>query len=199
VEYFLFFIILEFGEAINKGSNDKVFLTLSVAAVLLLCYKLIFTRYEYHELLIMAVLGVSAVLIYIQTQKVGGFLSLIALIGIKGVDTRKLLKLSLYIRMASFLLLVLLASFDMIENSMIYDIRGEDTFIRYSMGYSHPNQFHLAFTVLLLLVIYIYYERLTPLSIFLLGPLNVLAYIRSYSRTSALIGFMAIPGCFIRK
>jgi len=192
VLYFFFFIILEFGEAAGKGASDKVFLTFAAAGFLFLIYKLVSTRYEYRELFVMAILGALAIFIYYNTQKEGGVLSLIALIGLKGVDTRRLLKLSFYIRLLTYLLLVFLASFDIIANSLITDVRGDNTVIRNSMGYSHPNQFHLAFIILLLLVIYLYYERLTALPIFLLGALNYLVYIRSYSRTSALIGFMAI-------
>lgn len=192
VEYALFFIIIEIGESFNKGSNDTVFTTFAAFAFLFLIYKLVNTRYEFHELFVMTIMGILAVLIYYQNRKAGGFLSIIALIGIKGVDTGKLLKLSLYIRLVTFLLLVFLASVDILENSTITDMRGDNTVIRYCMGFTHPNQFHLAFIIIILLVMYLYYERMSILPIFLLAVLNILTYLRSYSRTSVLIGFIAI-------
>lgn len=192
VKYYLFFIILEFGEAINKGSDNKIFLAFSLVGFLFLIYKLINSKYEFRELFIIITLGVLGILIFYQTNKAGGFLSVLALIGLKGVDIKKLMKLCFWIRLSAFLLLFSLSSFDIIENTMITHLRGEASVIRYSMGFSHPNQFHLSFIILLLLFMYIYYEKLNLIHLFLLGIVNISVYARSYSRTSTIIGFFAI-------
>ena len=142
VKYYLFFIILEFGEAINKGSDNKIFLAFSLVGFLFLIYKLIDSKYEFRELFIIITLGVLGILIFYQTNKAGGFLSVLALIGLKGVDIKKLMKLCFWIRLSAFLLLFSLSSFDIIENTMITHLRGEASVIRYSMGFSHPNQFY---------------------------------------------------------
>jgi hypothetical protein len=163
-----------------------------VIGILFLGYKLLDTKYEFRELLSILTLGIMSILIYKSTDKAGGFLSIIALIGLKGVDLKKLLKLSFFIRIGAFLLLLFLTSFDIIQNTSITQYRGGRTITRYFMGFSHPNQFHLSFIIILLLIIFIYFEKLGIIPICIFAALNVLAYFTSYSRTSAFIGFLAL-------
>lgn len=190
--YYLFFIIIECGEAFNKGTDNKIYLTFSIIGILLLIYKLVDSEYQYRELFPIMILGILGVFIFYQTSKVGGILSILALIGLKGVDIKKLLKISFFIRLTAFLILVFLSSTGMIENAMITHLRGDNAVIRYSMGFSHPNQFHLSFIILLLLWMYLSYERIGAFQLLLLGALNILVYTKSYSRTSTLIGLGAI-------
>lgn len=192
VEYYLFFIIIECGEAFNKGSSNQIYLAFAAVGVLFLGYKLLDTKYEFRELFSILLLSILGIFIFYNTNKAGGFLSIIALIGLKGVDIRKLLKLSFFIRLGAFLLLLFLTSFDIIQNMSITQYRGDSTIIRYFMGFSHPNQFHLSFIIILLLFIYIYYDRLGIIPICIFAALNVLVYFTSYSRTSTLIGFLAL-------
>jgi len=192
IEYYLFFIIMECGEAFNIGSSNKIFLAFAMLGILFFIYKFAATKYNYKELFIVIALGILGILIYYSTKKAGGILSIMAIMGLKDVDIKKLFKFSLYIRITSFFLLMSLTVFHIIQNTRITNIRGNDTIIRYSMGFSHPNQFHLAYIIILLLCIYIYYDKLGFMHITLLGVINILAYTKSFSRTSAFIGFLAI-------
>lgn len=192
IEYYLFFAIIEFGDALNIGSSNPVFYALAQVGIVFLAIKLILTKYTLPELLTVVALSMLGILLYLNTGKAGGVLSILALIGMKGVDLKKLFTLSFSIRLTAFLLLISLSSFGFIENSTITNLRGEDVIVRYSMGFSHPNQFHLAFIILLLLILYLYYEYLGGLSLFILGILNLLTYTKSFSRTSTLVGFLAI-------
>ena len=192
LEYYLFFIVIEFGEALNIGSGNKLYLALAATGIFFLLFKLADTRFNKQELFFIILLSALAILIYYSSRKFGGILSILALIGLKGVDIKKLLKLSFYIRLTSFISLICLSSFGIIQNTVISNLRGDSTIVRYSMGFSHPNQFHLAYIILLLLCIYLYYDKMGILQISLLGALNIVLYYLSHSRTSALIGFLAI-------
>lgn len=192
LEYYLFFIIIEIAEAINKGASNKTVFLFSITAIFFLCYKLIRSRYRYTELLIVLLLGALSVLIFYNTKKIGGILSIIALLGLKGVDTRKLLKLSFYLRSISFIIVVSLTSIGILQNAKLIHIRGDSSVIRYSMGFSHPNQFHLAFIIILLLYLYFYFQKINAIHITVLCLLNFLIYQKSFSRTSCIIGFFAI-------
>lgn len=192
LEYYLFFIIIETAEAINKGSSNQIVFLFSFTAIFFLCYKLINSRYSYTELFIVFLLGALSILIFYNTRKIGGILSIIALLGLRGVDTRKLLKLSFYVRSISFIIVVSLSSIGIIQNTKLIHVRGVSSVIRYSMGFSHPNQFHLAFIIILLLYLYFYFEKINVLHIIALCLLNLLIYQKSFSRTSFIIGFFAI-------
>ena len=192
LEYYLFFIIIEIAEAINKGSSNQTVFLFSIVAIVFLLYKLISTQYSYLELFFVMVLGGLSIMIFLNTKKLGGILSMIALLGLKGVDPKKLLKLCLYLRSLSFAIVVGLTSFGVIQNTKLIHIRGDDSVVRYSMGFSHPNQFHLAFIILLLLCMYFYFEKLNIIHILIFSVLNLFVYSKSFSRTSCIIGFFAI-------
>lgn len=192
IEYYLFFAVIATAEGLNKGSSNKIVFLFSILSIVFLGYKIIASDYTLHELLFIAFLGCFSILLYLQTGKIGGVLSLAALMGLKGVDKNKLIHICFYLRLFAFLILVLLTMFGVITNNKITHIRGDNSVIRSSMGFSHPNQFHIAFVILLLLYLYLYFNKIKGSHLLILAVINLLIYYRSYSRTSTLIGFMAI-------
>ena len=161
VAYYGYFAINVLVKAFGYDSSDQIYKFFMLSGILLLGIKLITTKYTLREVVIIALLLGAGMFIWVMTKKATLLFLFLTIIGMKDVCFRKLIGMSVWIRL--FVAVV------MVTGSIygIYDIGYKTTpnaqYVEvpvYSFGFSEPNTAYLTIFLLLILLIYYYYEKL---------------------------------------
>lgn len=187
LSYVLFFILMIFSKGIGLDSGNKMYYALSMAACLCVGVKLILTKYKVHEIAVMALLCIVAFAAYRNSGRLGIVLSVLTVIGLKDMDVKKLFRLGTVVYGCSFMFTVTAAKLGLIGNSMVVHEKAGEELIRWGMGYSTGNVFHVSYFMLTVLLCYSLGKRYHWRHMLILMVGNGLAYIYSLSYTGALV------------
>ncbi len=155
----------------------------------LLFTKVLGTRYNKREFLIVVTAGILALVNYRISNNAGMLYNALLIASLKNVDLKKMFWVSLYATLFSIALMAFLSvsgiagEVALIQN---YGRGGVET--RYCFGYSHPNQWAHAVFMALLLYVLADWERLNWWKLLVAGAVNFGAYLLSVSRTGFLAG-----------
>lgn len=188
LSYYLFFALMIVAKGIGLDSGDSTYLLLSLMALAAVIIKLFLTRHTYKEIAAMGLLCLMAFLSYRNSGRMGIMLTTLAIIGIKGIDIKKLFYIGLFLYSMSFGLTILLAGWNLIPNPLVvHEKAGLGEVIRWGMGYSTGNIFHLSYFIL---VIFVILCSRKPLGLRQFGVLmagNLLVYFYSLSYTGVAV------------
>ena len=92
-----------------------------------------------------------------------------------------------YGRIVGLILMIGLACFGIIEMNIINFYRGGEFINRYAFGYSHPNFAHSCFNIVVIMWIYLYFNKINFGKIMIVEVLNFILYKYTLSRTGFLI------------
>lgn len=181
--YLLFFFLMIFAKGIGLDSGDRLYYLLGGAACLCVGGKLLLTPYSKKEILTVCCLLLAAGLAYFHSGRLGIVLSVLAITGMKGMDRKQLFRLGTVVYGASFFCMVLLSGYGLIENPMAVHEKGGIEVIRWGMGYSTGNVFHVSYFILLVLLCLQLGKnfRMVHLGILMAGNLIVFAFSLSYT------------------
>lgn len=181
---FLFYIIMmTIGKGIGLTASDKLLQIISYLAFVMLGVKIIITKYKFSEIIKCILLILLGVAIYINSGRAGLFLSILTIIAIKGVSYEKILYCVFYTRIVSFILVISLELLGLVEKKEFFIWRGEGYILRYSLGFEHPNLLHNALFIIVILFIYLYYNKINIIHYILILIINTFIYSYSLSRT----------------
>lgn len=170
-----------------------------IAFTLLLC-KVIGTRYDKREFLILFALACLAILNYRASGNTDTIMNVLMIASLKNVDLKKVFRVSLVALIFS-VVLVGICSFlgygGPVEITQDYGREGVET--RYCFGFIHPNQWAHAIFMIQLLAILGFWEQMNweILSVVLIG--NMIAYQYSLSRTGIVTGVLLVFLTFLYK
>lgn len=182
--YGIMIITKTFGYA----SYDKIFRVAFLLALVGLALKVLTTRYTMREfLLLYLLLGVSAVCWLRVGEKNVLFITL-TLWGMKGISLRDLLKSTILIRVLGTALMIALACAGVLDMQPRMDMATDySEFVVYALGYDKSNAaFYIIFLILVLLI-YIYYDKLNLWHFLGSVFLCFVAFRITYCRTGALV------------
>lgn len=178
-----FFYINVFCKGIGLSNDSSVYLLLLLFGIFVLAVKYIFTNYTKQHLNKILVLLSIGLLSFIFTRKPTLMLTCLCLSAMKGVDIERLFKGTYYIRLVTFISIVLLSFVGIIENTSIQMWRGGALDIRYSLGFGHPNSLHLAFFILASVFMYVKYFEMNIIKYGIILLSNYFIFQYSGSRT----------------
>ncbi len=154
LSYYLFFGIMVFAKGIGLDSGDRLYYWLGAAACLCVACKLVLTKYSRKQVAVMGLLCLLALAAWRNSGRMGIVLSVLAIIGMKDMDLKKLFRLGAVIYGVSFAFTVLAAGFGMISNPLAVHEKGGIEVIRWGMGYSTGNVFHASYFILAVFLCY---------------------------------------------
>ncbi len=187
LSYTLFFILMIFAKGIGLDSGNRMYYVLSMAACLCVGIKLILTKYKMHEIAVMALLCSLAFIAYRNSGRLGIVLSVLTIIGIKDMDVRRLFRLGTVVYGGSFACTVIAAKLGLIGNPLVVHEKAGEELIRWGMGYSTGNVFHVSYFMLTVLLCYSWGKRYCWRHMLILMVGNGLAYLYSLSYTGVLV------------
>lgn len=159
-------------------------------AALLLAGKIVLTRYERREWILLFVLAGMGIASFFAVRNYFFFLLVLLLFGAKDISFRKALAIYL-IFVSALTLFVGVAAFAgwFGELSQTMDFRAKGIVeTRYCMGYTHPNTYHIILLQLLLAAIWFFWKRIKWFHMLLALLLNTVIYFATDSRTNLLLG-----------
>lgn len=171
---------------------------------LLCCIKIAATKYSRDEWLCILFFGVIAFISYLVNER-DETVRLVAFVAAcKGVDLRKMLKLTFYLTLAGSLVLFVLSVWGIFGDLKITANfgRGEYPSIietRYCFGMGHPNAFQCMLFMMITLCLYLYSEKMKGYHLVLLELINYLAYRYTDSNTGFLVCTAVIAGVVLLK
>lgn len=187
LSYDLFFTLMIFAKGIGLDSGDRIYYILSGAACLCVGCKLILTKYKIHEAAAMVLLCAIAFAAYRNSGRMGIVLSVLAIIGLKDMNVKRLFKLGAAVYGCSFAFTVIAAKIGLIGNPLAVHEKGGTEFIRWGMGYSTGNVFHISYFMLAVLLCYTWGKRYDWKRLLGLMTGNLLVYLYSLSYTGIVV------------
>ncbi len=165
------------------------------------CIKILCSNYTVKQWCVIFAMGALGILSFLATDREEIIRVVAFLAAFKGMDLKRVLKVTFYENLLGCLAIVLLSVTGIYgEVSVTGMFRGggvEET--RFCLGMGHPNALHCMVFVLLVLAMAIYYEKMKWHSFVLLQAVNVGFYLLTDSRTGMLVATIAVLfGAFLR-
>lgn len=193
--YYIFFILMIAAKGIGLDSGDRLYYVLSAIAFVCMVCKLCITKYSLKELTAMGALCLIAFLAYVNSGRLGIVLSILAIIGIKDIKISKVFRLGLIVYGICFTGTVLAAANGVIPNPMVvHEKSGIGEVIRWGMGYSTGNVFHISYFILAVFIVYSLREKYSLRHLFYLfgGNLLVFAFSLSYTGVTVTVFYLLL-------
>ncbi|GGE24876.1 hypothetical protein [Streptococcus himalayensis] len=191
--YLLPLLLISFVKGIGISSDNKVYVAVLLFGTVLIVMKSVKERWTRNEFIGLAALFLIGVLSLLMTKKETVLFSLLLVVGSKGIRLNKIFWTMLISRLVGFFYNVLLSVVGILPAKQAIFYR-EGVFIsRYSFGFGHPNLFHSSFFMIVVLWLFLKFERLKLIEVFFLMICNFLIFSYSYSRT----GFYMICLLFV--
>lgn len=191
--YFAFFIILTISKAITLDRNKLIFILLTFLAGIHLIIKILNNKYTVKEFIIIVALILLGGINLLFSKKTTVLISIIAIVFAKNISFDKLIRIVFNVRVISFISVITWSLLGIVENVKSYRIlESGEILTRYSLGFSHPNTTYLNFFILILLYLYIYFDKLKWINYFVIIILAQLMYMITDSRTGYIIVVLSI-------
>lgn len=183
LSYYLFFGLMVLAKGIGLDSGVRLYYLLSAAACLCLGVKLVLTKYNRKQIAAMALLCIIAFVSYRNSGRLGIVLTVFALIGLKDMDIKKLFHMGLAIYGCSFAWTVVMAKWGVIHNPLDIHRKGGVELVRWGMGYSTGNVFHISYFILTVFLCYTWGKRydVKRMAVLIAGNLAVFLFSLSYT------------------
>lgn len=192
-----FFILLSLAKGLGFYEGQKLFILLTVPALLLGFLKLVLTPYTKRQAVLQVLLvGLTAV-VYWQSHEIGILFIAFTVLGMKGISAKKVLHIGLWVWSACAVALSVF-SFFRLEHT-IYRVHAKmkmGHIFRWSLGFTHPNILHITYLMLCALIIYELQEGYGFKQYILLMLGNFLIFLYSISYTGFGIVAVLLTGCF---
>lgn len=171
---------------------------------LLCCIKIAATKYSRDEWLCILFFGVIAFISYLVNERDETVRIVAFVAACKGVDLRKMIKLTFYLTLAGSLVLFVLSVLGIFGDLKITANfgRGEYPSIietRYCFGMGHPNAFQCMLFMIITLFLYLYSDKMKLYQFVLLELINYAAYRYTDSNTGFLVCTAVIAGVALLK
>lgn len=186
--YYLFFGLMIAAKGMGLDSGDKLYYVLSLIAFFCIICKLCLTKYKLKEIIAMGALCLVAFIAYMNSGRLGIILSILAIIGIKDIKIDKVFRLGLTVYGICFAGTVLAAANGIIANPMVVHEKGEiGEIIRWGMGYSTGNIFHISYFILVVFIVYNLGKKYNIRHLVYLFLGNLLVFVFSFSYTGVIV------------
>lgn len=193
--YLIYLSLLLGARTLGMIEGEIVYNGIFVLACLLFFVKLALTEHSILEYAIIVVVMGTALTVYHNTGEKGLILCFLLMLGMKGVQKKNVMKLSLFITFFNVLLLFFLSSVGIIPDFYYYQNRGWGGDFRHALGYPHPNSAQDWVVFLIFLAIF-QVDRLFPQKILRASILCILFSASTYLYTGSRTGLL-ISGIFL--
>lgn len=137
--YLLYFSLLLGARVLGFIEGEAVYNIIFVVSMVLFLVKLILTDYTILEYLLIALLMLTALLVYRNTGEKGLILNFSLMLGLKYVNEKKVIRSAFLITAFGMVTMFFLSSTGIISDLYYYQERGYIKDFRHALGYCHPN------------------------------------------------------------
>lgn len=154
--FYLFFAVMFGMRMWGIYEGKPLYGILLVIGFLLWGISMLMNEHMLLEYIVIACLMVVAGLVYINTGEKGLLLYFALMLGMKGIDAKRLFKVGIAVGGLGMATLTFLASFGIIEDVAYVQERAVlGSVFRRSLGFPHPNTLSTSFTILTMMIMYV--------------------------------------------
>ena len=195
--FYFFWFVVTIGKSFNLSSSHFIMRLCTIIGLVFLILKLFYTKWRKKELVICFFLGLIGMLSFFICKREGAFLTILAIIGLKDIDLKDLLKKTYYIKSLLFFSLIILSFLGIRENTVFEDVRIGENVIKYGFGIGHPNLVHATLFIIICLSIYCNFAKFKIRNYFFWMMANLFLYQFTKSRTGFLVIVFMLTISFI--
>lgn len=189
----LFIAINSFFKGMGINSDNKIYLiTISIIFILAISSKLSRDKFTFKELRYLLSLVLIGIINYIVNNSSVILLTSLTLILLKNIDINKCLKVVLISRVLGYLTLILGIVTGIIKQQEIIMWRINQFIVRGTFNNMSPNILQLNLVIIILLIIYLYRDKLNVFEYTCMAIINYALYRYTFSRTGMIIGMLTI-------
>ena len=191
--YFAFFIILVISKVMGLDNKKFIFILLTFFALIHLIIKILNDKYNIRQFMMIVLLILLGGIIFLYSKKPTVLISIVAIVFAKNISFDKLIKLVFNVRLIGFILVVSACLTGAIDNIKSYRLLDNGEILtRYSLGFSHPNTAYLNFFILVLLYLYIYFDKVRWVNYMVIIIISQIMYTITGSRTGYIIAVLSM-------
>lgn len=186
----LFYSIMLIMKGMGFYEGQWLFDAILVLASLFFSFHILMTRYNFRSLFFSVTLIVLGIITIFYSNEYGAMLNIMVLVGMNGISSKRIINLATYLWSLVFLLQCFFTCSGIRSNQIFRIHRKFGTYvIRWSMGFTHPNVFHITYFILIcLLALCIRLNKKKSIEFTIIAMLgNVLVFLYSFSITGLLI------------
>lgn len=190
VFYYLFFGLMFAAKGVGLDSGNRLFGWCVVMSLCCLALKLCVSKHTLKEWIIMSVLVLTGILIYRSSGEEAALWAMLVIVGMKNISLKRLMSVCAAIWSVAFAFSITAGILHIRDGVVVvHEKLGLGPIIRWSLGYTHPNVFHVSYFILAALLIYVFEwhdKKLWKVSAILFAG-NLLVFLYSISYTGILI------------
>ena len=185
----IFFFLISLCKGIGLGNSSSIYFIIYLMGILVASIKLFKVGFNKKELINIAIIIILGILDYIFGNESTILFTAISILFLKNIECDKIIKALFLGRLFGFVFMIILPCLGLMDMNTIsfYRASAGGSIIRYAFGYSHPNYAHSSLNLIIIMYIYLYFERLNVKKIVFLELVNYIFYNYTYSRTGFLI------------
>lgn len=195
----IYIFLITLFKGLGAESNNVGYIGAFLFGCFVIFGKISREHYSKKEMISMLIILLIGVLDLIVGNTTTILFTAIAICGIKNVDFDHVVKIVLWTRIVTFLILIFGSTVGLINNEVLPFWRDGSFINRYSFGYDHPNMAQAALTIIIILILYLYGSQFRIWSYAILIAMDYLFYRFTFSRTGLIIGIICIVLDFITK
>ncbi len=154
VFYILGCMLLVGSKAIGLEERSWPFVMVFITGSLIIAFKMLFEAYSILELILFGILIGYGIYAFFNMGSIGLLSLIILLIGMKGVDVKRLFRYLSIEYTLCFLITILLSIFGNRDGVELVHEKFGMIVLRQSLGYTHPNVLHVTYVILMALILY---------------------------------------------
>lgn len=195
--YYLFFCIMFAAKGVGMDSGQPLFKVCILASLCCLAAKLCMTRHTLKEWFFMTALVSVGFMIYRSSREEAAFWAMLVIIGMKNIPLKRLMKVCAGIWSIAFAFSITAGILRIRDGVVVvHEKMGLGPIIRWSLGYTHPNVFHVSYFILIALLLYAFEwhgRKLWKVSaVMMIGNLLVFLYSISYTGILIVSGYLML-------
>lgn len=195
--YYLFFGIMFAAKGVGLDRGSRLFTLCMMMSLCCLAVKLCLSKHTLKEWFVMISLVMMGGVIYRNSGEESAFWAMLVIIGMKNISLKRLMSVCAGIWSVTFAFSVTAGILRIRDGVVVvHDKLGLGPIIRWSLGYTHPNVFHVSYFILAALLIYVFGwhgKKLWKASTLLfIGNLLVFLYSISYTGILIVTGYLIL-------
>lgn len=197
----IFVFIMFFLKGIGLSATDKIYTVMYVVSLIFATVKIFNSKYKKKQFINIVILILIGLVNFIFNGETTILFTALLLFTIKDVNLKKIFKTIFLARFISYVFMIILPIFGITQMNVFKFYRASiGQFVnRYAFGFSHPNLAHSSFLLIIILIGYLFYNKINMRHLFLIEIINYILYTFTYSRTGFFLLTFYVTVLFLAK
>lgn len=180
---YIFFFLISLCKGIGLNNGNEIYLIIYLIGMCLAAIKFFRIGFNKRELILVLSIIFIGVLDFFIAMETTILFTGITLAFLKKSNLRSVIKALFWGRVIGLIFMIVLPVSGILKMNVVSFYRNGEFIKRYAFGYSHPNLMHSTFNTVVIMWLYLYYEKINLKNICMCEILNYILYKYTCSRT----------------